>query len=238
MLSIVIPCYNEQDNLEKLFSKLILLIQTYSEEDIEIVIVDNGSTDNSNKLMKDSNLFLDKKFKFVEIKKNIGYGNGVYEGIKNSTKKNIAWIHADLQTEPSDVIEMYKLTKQKLLAGDCIIKGKRTKRSFIDVFFTTGMSVVTYLLFKKKLNDINAQPKIFNRNFLKKLKNVPLDFSFDIFFLLVAQKENLKIFEYPIVVHKRYAGEAKGGGSLKLKIKLTLRTFSYMIDLKKRGFLN
>ena len=94
MLSIVIPCYNEQENLEKLFSKLQLLIKTYSDEDIELVLVDNGSTDNSNKIMKDSDLFLNKQVKLVEIK-NIGYGNGVFEGLKKSTKQIIAWIHAD-----------------------------------------------------------------------------------------------------------------------------------------------
>ena len=87
MLSLVIPCYNEEENLEKLFSKLKSLVNTYSKEDIEIVIVDNGSTDNSNKIIKNSNLFLDKKIKLVEIEKNIGYGNGVYEGLKYSTKK-------------------------------------------------------------------------------------------------------------------------------------------------------
>ena len=43
MLSIVIPCYNEQDNLEKLFSKLILLTQTYSEEDIERIKYYDGN---------------------------------------------------------------------------------------------------------------------------------------------------------------------------------------------------
>ena len=78
MLSIVIPCYNEQENLEKLFSKLQSLIKTYSDEDIELVLVDNGSTDNSNKIIKDSDLFLNKQVKLVEIKKNIGYGNGVW----------------------------------------------------------------------------------------------------------------------------------------------------------------
>lgn len=235
MLSLVIPCYNEEDNLEKLFSKLKSLIKANPAEDIEIVIVDNGSTDNSNNIIKNSNLLLDKRFKLVEIKKNIGYGNGVFEGLKHSSKEFIAWIHADLQTEPSDTIEIFKQTKNKLLTGDYIVKGRRTNRSFLDIFFTKGMSIVTYLLFNKKLDDINAQPKIFNKNFLSKLKNVPLDFSFDIFFLLTAKKENIKIIEHPIVVHKRYAGEAKGGGTLKLKLKLTFRTLNYMIDLKKRG---
>ena len=88
-------------------------------------------------------------------------------------------------------------------------------------------------MFNLRLNDINAQPKIFNKKFIKFLSNAPKDFSFDIFLLLKAKKNNFKIYEYPVVWHKRFAGEAKGGGSLKLKIKLTIRTISFMINLRK-----
>ena len=95
------------------------------------------------------------------------------------------------------------------------------------------MSILTFCLFQIKLNDINAQPKIFKRNFVDKLKEYPKDFSFDLYFLLVAKKQKLKIYEYPVVWNKRYAGEAKGGGSIGLKIKLTLRTLKFMIRLLK-----
>ena len=57
--------------------------------------------------------------------------------------------------------------------------------------------------------------------------------SYDIYFLLTALKNNIKIYEYPVNWHDRNAGLAKGGGSLKLKLKLTLRTIKYMITLKK-----
>ena len=75
--------------------------------------------------------------------------------------------------------------------------------------------------------------KIFKKELKEKLANSPKDFSFDLYFLLIAKKENLKIYEFPIIWHKRYAGEAKGGGSFKLKIKLTLRTLNFMYKLKK-----
>ena len=97
-----------------------------------------------------------------------------------------------------------------------------------------GMSLITFLLFKKKLNDINAQPKIFKRSFLKFIENPPVDFSYDIYFLLIALKNNIKIIEFPVNWYDRNAGIAKGGGSFKLKIKLTLRTIKFMINLKKK----
>ena len=83
------------------------------------------------------------------------------------------------------------------------------------------------------MNDINAQPKIFKKDFFQKLENSPKDFSFDLYFLLIAKKNNYKIYEYPVVWNKRYAGEAKGGGSIGLKLKLTMRTLKFMIKLVK-----
>ena len=52
MFSLIIPCFNEKENLKKLFNKLNELLQHFPEEKIEIVIVDNGSTDESNMFIK------------------------------------------------------------------------------------------------------------------------------------------------------------------------------------------
>ena len=95
------------------------------------------------------------------------------------------------------------------------------------------MSILVSILFKCKLKDINAQPKIFRRSFLKLINNPPIDFSFDIYSLLIASKNNIKIIESPVNWYDRNAGIAKGGGSFQLKLKLTLRTIKFMLDLKK-----
>ena len=74
---------------------------------------------------------------------------------------------------------------------------------------------------------------MFNRSFLKLVESPPIDFSYDIYFLLIATKNNIKINEHPVVWYDRNAGIAKGGGSIKLKIKLTLRTLKFMFNLKR-----
>ena len=61
MISFIIPCFNEEKNIEKLFDKLDLLLNKYSNENIEIVIVNNGSTDNSEALIKQHSIYLKKK---------------------------------------------------------------------------------------------------------------------------------------------------------------------------------
>ena len=61
MISLIIPCFNEEKNLEKLFDKLNLLLKEYSDENIEIVIVNNGSTDNSATFIKQHELYTKNK---------------------------------------------------------------------------------------------------------------------------------------------------------------------------------
>ncbi len=233
MISFIIPCFNEEKNIEKLFNKLDLLLNEYSNENIEIVIVNNGSTDNSEALIKQHSIYQKKKINLLTIEKNIGYGDGIYKGISHSKGEILCWFHADLQFDPFDAIKIYQKYKLDLYDQKIMIKGKRINRSLLDSFFTFGMSLFTLLLFGKKINDINAQPKMFNRSFLKLVNKPPTDFSYDVYFLLIAAKNKIKINEFPVRWYNRNAGVAKGGGSFKLKIKLTIRTIRFMINLKK-----
>ncbi len=233
MISLIIPCFNEEKNLPKLFDRLDLLLKKYFDESIEIVIVNNGSTDNSANLIKQHELYINNKIQLLHIDKNIGYGDGINRGINYSSGKILCWFHADLQFDPMDAIKIYKNYKSNLNNQQILIKGKRINRSLFDSFFTFGLSLFTLLLFRKKINDINAQPKMFNRSFLKLIESPPIDFSYDVYFLLIAAKNNIKINEFPVKWYNRNAGVAKGGGSFKLKIKLTLRTIRFMINLKK-----
>ena len=173
------------------------------------------------------------KISILNIQKNKGYGDGIHQGINSSKGDVLCWFHADLQFDPIDSIRIFKKNKEILSNGNVIIKGKRINRSLLDSFFTTGMSFFTYLLFRKNINDINAQPKIFSKSYLKFLKNPPLDFSYDIYFLLIALNNNFRILEEPVKWYDRNAGKAKGGGSLKLKFKLTFRTVKFMFNLRK-----
>ena len=233
MISLIIPCFNEEKNLPKLFDRLDLLLKEYFDESIEIVIVNNGSTDNSANLIKQHQLYINNKIQLLHIDKNIGYGDGINKGINYSSGKILCWFHADLQFDPMDAIKIYKNYKSNLNNQQILIKGKRINRNLFDSFFTFGLSLFTLLLFRKKINDINAQPKMFNRSFLKLIESPPIDFSYDVYFLLIAAKNNIKINEFPVKWYNRNAGVAKGGGSFKLKIKLTLRTIRFMINLKK-----
>ena len=234
MISLVIPCYNEEDNLEKLLTKISYVLKKFSKERIEIVIVNNGSTDNSEKIIKKHELFHQNLISLLNLKKNKGYGDGINQGINFSKGDVVCWFHADLQFDPVEALNIYAEYKDKFLNQNILLKGNRMNRSLFDSFFTFGMTCLTFLLFGKKINDINAQPKIFKRSMLKFINNPPIDFSYDIYFLLVALNNNIKIQEFPVKWYDRIAGVAKGGGSFKLKFKLTLKTIKFLFNLRRK----
>ena len=230
IFSIVLPCYNEGENIESLLNEISKLIKL--RDDLEIIIVENGSTDNSLIKIKNHPIYNNSSIVLVEIKKNLGYGYGIMKGLNKSTGKYIGWCHADLQNNLTEIYDAFKKNLNTLEKTNSILKGKRLNRGMIDNFFTIGMSMLVSILFKCKLTDINAQPKIFPRNFLSLLNESPADFSLDLYLLLTAKLNKYKILEYPFIVYKRIAGKAKGGGSLLTKFNLTLRTLNYIYKLK------
>lgn len=226
-LSIVIPCYNESDNLA-------ILIRNLSKIDkniFEIILVNNGSTDKT-KLVLKSLIEQKSKYKLVNLEYNIGYGHGIMSGVKETSGDIIAWTHADLQTNPKDIINAFDTYINIPNYGNSIIKGKRINRNFFDFFFTYCMGLISSFILNVKVSDINAQPKMFHRNFLNELKNHPNDFSLDLYFLYIAKIKGYKIHEYPVKFEKRIFGKSKGGGTIIGKIKLITRTFKYIFKLK------
>jgi glycosyltransferase involved in cell wall biosynthesis len=231
-LSIVIPCFNEDKNIFPLLGKIENLL--IKDPNIEIIIVDNGSTDNTKNNILDSSLNIDKKIIIHEIKKNLGYGYGIMSGVKIASGNFIGWCHADLQTEPEDIYNAYLQNFEKLKNDKVIIKGLRTNRNLFDELFTLGMSIVASIIFQRMITDINAQPKLFSKSFRAFLNDYPYDFSLDLYLLIIAKIKDYKIINYKVVLKKRLHGEAKGGGNLKGKIKLIKRTFVYMFKLRKK----
>lgn len=234
MLSVVLPCYNEKDNLEALFVRLDALVDL--DNSIEIILVDNGSTDGSDKVFEHE---LSKRnastFRVVKVEKNIGYGFGILSGLRAAKGEVLAVTHADRQTDPLDVLKAYSLY---INANDSnlLVKGFRKNRKISEAVFSYGMGVLASLVLGTRLTEINAQPKLFSKRFFDQYeKHAPHDFSLDLYFLYQAKK-NGHIKDFSVYFAKRVAGEAKGGSgsSFKTKWKLIKRSFSYIFELRKQ----
>lgn len=225
-LSIVIPCYNEEDNI----ASLIKSIDQHQNSKLkyEVIFVDNGSVDRTSEKLENE-IHQYNNFKLLKLDKNLGYGGGIIKGLSQTKGNILAWTHADIQTDPNDIFNMVLLNKDSLLKEKIVIKGNRRQRTFIDLFFTKMMSIFVYLFLSVKLEDINAQPKIFSRSLLKNILLGPNNFLLDLFLLIQSTKENYKIISIKNNLYKRKANKAKGGGTLMGKIKLSISTIKYII---------
>ena len=226
--SLIIPCYNEAENLPQLIAncKKVLSIDGY-----EIIFVNNGSKDNS------SSVFLDltkdyNNIKIVEIENNIGYGDGILKGLMLATGDIIGWTHADNQTHPSDFIKAVDLfTKYKNLD---FVKGNRYGRSFLDRIFSLGMGIFDSILLRVNLFEINAQPTVFKKEFMSSWESPPIDFSLDLYVYFKATKLNLKIKRIKVFFGPRLFGTSKWNTGINQRVKFIKRTIEYSFQLKKQ----
>ena len=232
-LSIIIPCYNEEKNLKYLVNQIKILKNKSQHIDIEFVLVNDGSTDQTSSALSELND--NNIYKIIDLKTNHGYGGSIQEGLKLSNGKIVSWTHSDLQCDLNDVLVCYNKYSKSILNEKTIVKGKRIQRKFLDSFFSNSMAILASFIFNKKFNEINAQPKIFSRELLKDFNNAPKDFSLDLYLLYLSKVSSYKIIEHPVIYKKRIAGVSKGGDSFFGKIKLTFRTLRYIVNLRNNS---
>lgn len=230
-LSVIVPCYNEEKNIPIILEKFREAIK---KEEVEIILVNNGSTDKTAALLKQ--LLPDYPFaRTVLVPVNQGYGYGILQGLQAAKGVFVGWTHADLQTDPADVIKAYHILERRNWDRRLYIKGHRRGRSLSDQFFTAGMGIFETLYLKKKLYDVNAQPNIFSREFFDSWENPPYDFALDLYALYMARVQELGIIRFPVRFPPRIHGSSHWNTGLAAKWKFIRRTITFSKKLKKAG---
>ncbi len=230
-LSLVIPCYNEQDNIPLIVARLRDILK--KREDVEVLLVDNGSRDATGRRIAEETAS-DPALRLVTVPINKGYGYGIKAGLAQAQGDILAWTHADMQTDPQDVLtafDVFRVQKDDRI----VVKGRRRNRRALESAFTFGMQLVASAALRTKLEDVNAQPKLFPRTFYARhlALGAPDDFSLDLYMLYWARAEDYRILDVPVVFANRVHGEAKGGGSWHTRIKLIRRTYAYIFELRR-----
>ena len=228
-LSIVVPCYNEAKHIPLLLKRFGEIIQDNS---TEVVLVNNGSKDNTEEVL--SQLIPSFSFaRVVKVNVNQGYGFGILSGLKEARGEFIGWTHADLQTDPSDLLKAKQIISQEHNSTHIYIKGRRCNRLWQDTFFTYGMTFFEWLYLREWLWDINAQPNIFHRSFFEQWSNPPHDFSLDLYAFYTAKKHNLKIIRFDVQFPPRVYGQSSWNTGLSSKFKFIKRTLDFSFKLRK-----
>ena len=229
-LSIVIPCYNEEKNISLILSRFQ---DALMRKDVEVIVVDNGSTDGSAETLRE--LLPGYSFaRSVRVPVNQGYGYGILAGLKDARGEYIGWTHGDLQTPPGDVMQALEIIEKLGDPKDVYVKGRRKGRPLFDKVFTAGMSIFESLYLRSLLYDINAQPNVFHKSFLERWEDPPHDFSLDLYVLYLAKKFKLRVVRFPVAFEKRIHGESHWNKNLSAKWKFIKRTLEFSFSLKKR----
>lgn len=145
-VSILIPFYNEQEVLPSLFERLQSLIDSNDNYQWEVMLINDGSTDNSLCLVKQMRL-RDKRFRYIDLSRNFGKETAMLAGFDNVTGDCMVIMDADLQHPPEVIPQMLKLWEE----GYDDIYGKRNNRGK-EPWLRRKLSLLYYKLLQKTTN--------------------------------------------------------------------------------------
>ena len=249
----IIPCFNELERIEEIFDE----INKTNSKFVDWYILDNGSLDESYKLMKKK--INEKSYSNIYIcKKN--YNNGLGSGIKFVIKeiilqkaiiqntisnvknakginyKAIGWTHADGQTPIKDILKAVNIM-------DCInqdyflVKGLRVKRKdgFISTFFTSILNLITLTFFSNKIISPNSQPTFVSPKVLENIISKTNDNSlFDLSVTILCSNLRCYIERFPVIFLKRRSGSG-ANESLKQKVNFSIENLKYIWKMKSHS---
>lgn len=201
MISVIIPFYNEKDNLPILIDQLINQLDRLKKE-YEILLIDDGSIDNFNPASGGTNI------KFLKHKKRLGKGQALKTGIENSVGDIIVFMDGDLQDDPKDLPKLLK----KIDEGNDFVNGIRINRQENNLVKTYSKIASWFLrrFLNSPFTDINCGYKAFKKEILKDYNFYGNNFRF---FPLATYLNGYKVSEVPVTNNQRKYGITKFGKS-------------------------
>ncbi len=223
MISIVIPAYNEEENIPILYEKLRSVLEGLGRE-YEVIFVDDGSTDSTWEKLKEI-AQRDKKVKLIRFRRNYGQTAAMYAGFQHAKGEVIITMDADLQNDPEDIPRLL----QELDKGYDIVSGWRKDRK--DPFLSRRLpSMIANWVISKatgvELHDYGCTLKAYRADIIKRLE---LYGDMHRFLPALTKRLGAKITELPVKHHPRIYGRSKYGIG---------RTIRVILDIFLVKFLN
>ena len=209
-LSILIPVYNEIKTIEKIIQK----VKEQEIRKIQIIVVDDGSTDGTREFLKKS--LFKKVDKIIYHKKNKGKGAAIRSAQKKVIGDIVIIQDADLEYDPKDYKKLIKpivLGQTSVVYGSRVLKKKRyNSKSFISlyrIFFNHMLTILSNTLNNQKLTDAHTCYKVFDAKLFKNLELKEDDFAFCPEVTSKVSRLNVNIIERKISYKGRTSSEGK-----------------------------
>ncbi|MDB9902901.1 glycosyltransferase family 2 protein [Flavobacteriaceae bacterium] len=201
LLSVVVPLYNEQDNVLLLTQKIHESLEGYQ---YEIIYIDDFSTDQTKKVVND---LADNQVHLIALKKNYGQSLALAAGIDYASGTYIITMDGDLQNDPSDIPSMLK---EVIDGGYDLVTGIRQKRkdSLLKKIPSKIANFLVRRVTKLDIKDNGCALKVFHKDVAKDLN---LYGEMHRFITLLAFLEGAQIKQVPVKHHARHAGVSKYG---------------------------
>ena len=206
-ISVIIPCFNEDQTILPILKKVNLEKKNF---DLEIIISDDGSYDETKNILKANTHLYDK---LIISSTNKGKGHALRKGINQATGKIIIFQDADLEYNPSDYTE---LIKPFLNDSADVVYGTRfiSSRARRIIYFTNKvanflLTTLVNIFTNKNFSDVETGYKLFKKDIIKDIILHENSFGIEIELTMKISKLNLKIFEVGISYNGRTYAEGK-----------------------------
>lgn len=204
-ISVVIPVYNEEATLHKIFTQ-VAKTQIAS----EIIIINDGSTDTTPDIIKD--LQQDPSVRVITFSKNRGKGAAVKAGIEAALGEIIILQDADLEYDPGEYKSLLKPIEKDqvdVVFGARFMKTKKNPSYLLHYLANKTLTLITNILYNSHLNDMETGYKVFRKTIFEDLHIEADGFGFEPELTAKLLKRGIKIYESPITFRPRNYSEGK-----------------------------
>lgn len=227
-ISIVIPLYNEEDNIGLLYDSLKDVVKTVNRE-TEIIFVDDGSTDGTFERLSRLKRS-DDNIKIIRFTRNFGQTAAMSAGFDYAMGGIIITMDGDLQNDPSDI----SLLIEKIEEGNDIVSGWRANRQDKTVSRKIPSKIANWLIGRitgVNLHDSGCSLKAYRSNVIKNLR---LYGEMHRFIPALASSRGAKIAEIKVNHHPRKHGSSKYGISRTIRVIFDLITIKFLLSFLTR----
>ncbi|MBE0467447.1 MAG: glycosyltransferase family 2 protein [Candidatus Desulforudis sp.] len=222
-LSIIVPIYNEEDNISELYARLNPVLQELAGDDWEILFVNDGSTDRSESRIQ-SICGTDARVKLISFRRNFGQTAAMTAGFEHAAGSVVVPIDGDLQNDPQDIARLVG----KLDEGYDVVSGWRKHRKDNRLLRNLPSRVANFLISRLsgvKLHDYGCSLKAYRSEVLD---GVRLYGEMHRFIPIYASWQGARVTEIPVQHHPRKHGRSKYGLERVLKVLLDLVVIKFL----------
>jgi len=203
-ISVIIPVYNEEENIPLLYEELIQVLENIG-SDYEVIFVDDGSTDSSLEILKEIKE-RNPRVKILSLERNTGLSSALKAGIDKASGEVIITMDGDLQNDPRDIPKLLNYIQK----GYDVASGWRRYRK--DPFLKRVSSIIANYIRNKltseNINDSSCMLKVYKSEYLKKIKFYR---GWHRFLPTLLKMEGARVIEVEVTHRPRTHGQSKYG---------------------------